>query len=553
MSPILGGKKDDPTLKGGQDWFLPPDTRDYLRELFGRLKDPVAIELFTRPGLNDKFNEFCEKFTRDLARISDKITVHRFGPDDPRWAEAAIESSPEMLVAPDRYKLRFTGSPAGEEARSFIETILLASTGESGLSQVAKDLLVELEEPREAVVFVSPTCPYCPGQVMNGVRAAIERPDLVSLRVVEIGENPELADRHGVGSVPHTVFNDSLTALGQEPEARFMVELVTLRSADEWLREQGSRLAAPEGAKDVDVVILGGGPAGLTAAIYVVRSGLSALVIEMRNVGGQVALTPVVENYPGFPTIAGAKLVDILFQHARQYVEVKELTEVTEVKLGKRIEVHTLGGEVYTSKALVLAMGATWRQLGAPGEQKFFGRGVSYCASCDGYFYKGLKVAVVGGGNTAATDALHLKHLGADVTLIHRRDELRAEKHLQDSLEREGIPVLWNTEVKAVEGETAVTGVRIRNLRTGEESSLPVDGVFIAVGQQANSRLAREIGVMTDQDGFIQVDEGMRTNIPRVYAAGDITGGVRQIVTAIGKGATAALALFEDLSKRGDV
>lgn len=557
MSPIPGSKKDAPGRKDEQrDWFLPLDTRDYLRELFGRLKDPVVIELFTRPGLNDKYNEFCDMFLRDLSRISDKIEVRRFLPGDARWAEAGIESSPEMLIAPDKYKLRFTGSPAGEEARSFIETILLASLGESGLPQPVRNLLAELDSPRQATVFVSPTCPYCPGQVMNGVRAAIERPDLVSFRMVEIGENPELAEKHDVTSVPHTLISDgdrSLVALGQEPEARFVIELVTLKSADEWLREQGPRLAAPEGAKDVDVVILGGGPAGLAAAIYVVRSGLSALVIEKRNVGGQVALTPVVENYPGFQAIAGAKLVDILFEHARQYAEVREFVEVSDIKIGKRIEVHTLGGEVYTCRALVLAMGATWRQLGVPGEQKFFGKGVSYCASCDGYFYKGRKVAVVGGGNTAVTDALHLKHLGAEVTLIHRRGELRAEKHLQASLEREKIPVIWNSVVTAVEGEISVTGLRIKNVRDGKETTLPVDGVFIAVGQQANSELAREIGVETDQDGFIKVDQGMRTNIPRVYAAGDITGGIRQIVTAIGKGTTAALTLFEDLNKRGDV
>lgn len=546
MTPIFPSKKDKP-----QDWFLPQDTRDYLRELFGQLKDPVILELFAQPGVNDKFTEFSENFLRDLARLSDKIEYRRYGPDDERYKQAGMDASPEILISPDKYKLRFSGAPAGEEARSFVETLLLASLGESRLSQPSKDLLAELNEPREVMVFVSPTCPYCPGQVMNGVRAAIERPDLVSLRVVEIGENPELAERHDVGSVPHTVFNESLTALGQEPEVRFVVELVTLKSADEWLHEHGAHTAVPEGAKDVDVVILGAGPAGLAAAIYVVRSGLSALVIDKQNVGGQVALTPQVENYPGFPAIAGAKLVDILNQHAREYAEIKEFTEVSEIKLGKRIELHTLGGEVYTCRALVLAMGATWRQLDVPGEQRFFGKGVSYCAACDGFFYRQRKVAVVGGGNTALTDALHLKHLGADVTVIHRRGEFRAEKHLQDSLTREKIPVLWNCRVTAIEGDSVVTGLKVKALLEDREFVLSVDGVFIAVGQQANSQLARDLGVATDSDGFVKVDGAMRTNIPRVYAAGDITGGIRQIVTAIGKGTTAALTLFEDLSRRG--
>jgi thioredoxin reductase (NADPH) len=255
--------------------------------------------------------------------------------------------------------------------------------------------------------------------------------------------------------------------------------------------------------------------------------------------------------------VPGAKLVDIMVGHAREYSEVVEFKEVSEIKLGHRIEVATLDGDLYVCKALVLATGATWKQLGVPGEQKFFGRGVSYCASCDGYFYRDKKVLVVGGGNTALTDALHLKHLGAEVTVIHRRDEFRAEQHLQDALVREAIPVRWDTIVTSFNSNGgnggSMTGATLRNVKTDAEEDVAVDGVFLAIGQQANSEIALDLGVVTDAEGFITVDTGMRTNIPRIYAAGDVTGGIRQIVTAVGEGTTAALTLHEDLTKRGDI
>ena len=241
-----------------------------------------------------------------------------------------------------------------------------------------------------------------------------------------------------------------------------------------------------------------------------------------------------------------------------------------------------------SSDLLVFATGAQWRKLDAPGEARFYGRGVSYCASCDGFMYRGKRVAMIGGGNSALTDALHLKNLGAEVTIIHRRDSFRAEKALQDSLEREGIAVIWDTVVEEILGDTVVPvdkgdggeegkagkdaapgtapsgedtgvvrGVRARNVKTGEVSELPFDGVFVAIGHIPNSEQAAELGVVLEKDGSIRVDRHMRTNIPRIYAAGDVTGGVRQIVTAVGSGATAALAAFEDTQnpywkKKGD-
>ncbi|WP_319472165.1 FAD-dependent oxidoreductase [uncultured Pseudodesulfovibrio sp.] len=303
----------------------------------------------------------------------------------------------------------------------------------------------------------------------------------------------------------------------------------------------------------MDLVIIGAGPAGLTAGIYAVRAGLKAVVLEKNIVGGQVALTPVVENYPGFSTVPGKQLMDIMSEHAREYLPVNEGEGVESITLGdiaagETITLTTNRG-IYSAKAVILATGSAYRQIGVPGETRYFGRGINYCASCDGYLYKGKKVAIIGGGNTALTDALHLKNLGVDVTVIHRRDTFRAQKPLQDSLAREEIPVIWNTAVETIEGdEKRVTSLRLRNLKDDSITDLPVDGCFIAIGQVPSTDLAKTLGVKIKEDGFVEVDTAMRTNVPHVYAAGDLTGGLQQIVTAIGEGSIAAMSAFEDIS-----
>ncbi len=533
----------------GSDWFIPEESRAYLSQLFKGLKTPVELRLFSKPGVNDEYTGFTRSFIVDLTRLSDKISLSEASLDAPEATEKGITESPTILVAPDRYDIRYTGAPAGEEGRSFIETIALCSLGTSGLRQASRDLLAKLTEKRQVRVFVSPTCPYCPGQVVNAVRAAVERPELVSVQVVEIGENRKLAESYNVGSVPHTVINDTLSVLGLEPEERFMAELVTLKSAEDIMQASGMGTGSGAAAAESvfrDLVIVGGGPAGLSAGIYAERAGLKSVVLEKGNVGGQIAATPVVENYPGVTSTSGGKLVDMLSTHAREYVDIHEFEGVDEIKVGRLIEVVTPRA-LYRCRALILATGAAWKSLGVPGEAAFHGNGVSHCASCDGALYKGRKVLVVGGGNTALTDALHLKNLGVDVTIAHRRDSFRAQDHLQKSVTREGIPVLWNTEVTAMLGETKFTGARLRDTVTGEERDLPCDGVFLAIGEKAETGLARQVGLKLDAEGNIAVDRETRTS--SIYAAGDVTGGLRQIVTAIGAGATAAMTAFVDLKR----
>ncbi len=297
---------------------------------------------------------------------------------------------------------------------------------------------------------------------------------------------------------------------------------------------------------DYDVIILGAGPAGMSAGIYASRAGLECVILEKGVPGGQVLTSPTIENYPGFPEIAGMKLMENMAEHAKRYVDIREGEEVLRVRSADKFEVFTTSGR-YTSRALILATGSSHRKLDAPGEEGMIGKGVSYCATCDGFFYKGKEVIVVGGGNTALTDALHLSSLGCKVTIVHRRNLFRADKHLQDSVVQHKIPILWDTVVDEIVEGNEVTAVQLRDLKTGKAHTKPVSGVFVAVGEVPSSQLAAELGLDMDPGGFITVDRSFRTSVPFVYAAGDVSGGIRQIVAAVHGGAAAALSCFEDL------
>ncbi|QLA15324.1 FAD-dependent oxidoreductase [Desulfolutivibrio sulfoxidireducens] len=541
---------------GSGEWFLPEDTRRDVARLFEKLTGPVVLEVYVSPDHNVPYNDYLVKFVRDLARLDARIEARFSDLSDETAKKRDVTFSPTLLLSPDAYAIRYLGAPLGEEVRTFMEILLRVSAGQSGLAEAAKKRLAALKDPRRVTVFVNPACPYCPGQVLNAFRCAIERPDLVAATCIDAAQHTQAATAHGVGSVPHTIIEDPdgslapLSILGLESEERFVDELTSMRvtPANAAGDEPGHAPGAAGKVEEVDVVVVGGGPAGLTAGMYAARGGLSAVVLEKSVVGGQVAVTPQVENYPGFATVPGVRLMEMVAAQTRQYVPVVEGAGVDEVKIGRRIEVAS-GETTYLCRALILATGATWRKLGIPGEDRYFGRGVSACAACDGYLYKDAAVAVVGGGNTALTEALHLARLGASVTVLHRRDVFRAEKHLVDALTREGVDVVWNTVVEEVVGdETGVTAVRIKNVTDGSTRQMPVKALFVAAGYIPVTGLAQDIGLALDESGYIKVDRGMRTNIPRVYACGDVTGGVRQIVTAVGQGATAALSAFEDIS-----
>jgi thioredoxin reductase (NADPH) len=533
--------------KSETEWFLPEDQRKALAQYLGEFQETVPVHLFVSAGKNDAYADFARKLLQDIARLTGKVVLHLHENDEAASTKYGVTRFPTLLIAPEKYSIRFTGAPAGEEGQAFLHALMMVSTGRSFLTEKSREALAALEEKREIKVFVSPTCPYCPGQCVNAIKAGVERPEMVSVECVETGENPEYAEEYSVGSIPHTVYNEVFSTVGLESEASFVAQLITLKTS----RDQAHEAREETGAEVSyhDLVIIGSGPAGLTAGIYAKRAGLDAVVLEKGIIGGQVSITPEVENYPGFINIGGKMLMDMIHEQAKQYVDVVTGQKVEEIKIGRNLEVYSQD-RVYVADAVIYAAGASWKKLGVPGEEKFLSKGVSFCASCDGFVFKGKKVVVVGGGNTALTDALHLKNLGVDVTIIHRREAFRAERHLIDSVLREEIPVRWNAVVEEIGGGASVEFVKVRDVKTGETDRIKVDGVFLAIGIVPNVEAVSHLGLDLEPGGYIRVDRHGRTSIPRIYAAGDITGGVQQIVTAVSEGASAAMAVFEDLTRR---
>ncbi len=296
-----------------------------------------------------------------------------------------------------------------------------------------------------------------------------------------------------------------------------------------------------------DLIVVGAGPAGLTAGLYGARSGLKTLVLEEKTPGGTAAETPLVENYPGFyEGISGRDLVEKMTEHCRKVgAKVNELEKVVGLDLKGQKKVVKTDRSAYTASAVIIASGCHYRSLGVSGEEEFRGRGVSYCAVCDGAFFKGGKVLVVGGGNSAAVSAIFLANLASDVKLAHRRAQLRAEEALVKDLQAQKVEVLWNTELKEIKGDVKVRSVILTNNKTGETKETDVDGVFVQVGEVPNSQFAKEAGVEVNRGGYIVVDERQGTNINGVYAAGDVTTGpVKQIGTAVGQAIVAATEAF---------
>ena len=308
------------------------------------------------------------------------------------------------------------------------------------------------------------------------------------------------------------------------------------------------------GEKDqtYDVVIVGGGPAGLTAGIYAGRSGLKTVIVEKGLPGGQIAQTDEVENYPGFPEgISGPELANRMAEQAKKFGAEIVMDEVT------GLEVQDDGFLVkgfeknYKAKSVIIATGANPKKLGVPGEEKFYGRGVSTCATCDGFFYRDREVVVVGGGDAAVEEGIYLTKFAKKVTIIHRRDELRANKVAQQrAFANPKIEFLWSHVVTEVLGEDQVTGVRVKNLKTGEEYVYPTDGVFVFIGSVPNTEFLKGV-VELRPDGYIAVRDEIYTSVPGIFAAGDVADPIyKQLATSVGAGTRAAMTAEKWLAER---
>lgn len=517
----------------------PQKTIRQLEVVFQKIPEIIPVYLFSRPGENDVFVEAARKAMGYFTRMTGRIILHELDLSHAQAEKWKISHSPTLLIAPEKYGIRWLGAPVGEEGRILLEALIYVGFRQTGMSDASRKVLDQIKDRRDIKMFVSPSCPYCPTQATNALKAAVEAPDRVSLEIIDIQAFPDIAREYDAQSVPQTYANELLVALGAQPEELFMLSLQKM--------EQQTLFIPDNDAEEVetDLVIVGGGPAGLSAGIYAARSGLKTVVLERNILGGQVATTPVVENYPGLTQIGGKKLVEILVSHALEYVQIFQGEEVQDVTQGDPL-IITTNRRRFTARAMLLATGAVHKHLNVPGESRLSGRGVSYCTTCDGPLFAGQKVVMVGGGDSAVTEALHLKNIGVEVTVVHWTDRLDAQEALARQLRDSGIPILYNTVVTQINGEKSVESVTVRNTQTEKTQTIDCAGVFIAVGYIPSVDLAEKIGVEKTPQGYIK-QETYRTSVPGIYAAGDVVGGFNQIVTASGHGAEAALTIFRDL------
>ena len=387
------------------------------------------------------------------------------------------------------------------------------------------------------VEFSAPWCVYCRRLAPALESVAEEYRDTLVFGAVNIDDEPELAQSEKIEVVPTLLIYQNGQVLGSivAPESR--AQLVAFIEETLQHREQEANVTE----HIYDMIVVGGGPGGYTAALYAARAGLDTVVLEKLSAGGQMALTEQIDNYPGFEDgIDGFSLGEKMKRGTERFGVETKLTEVLSLDLSGTVKkAETSEGPLF-ARTIVLATGAGPRELGIESEQELIGKGVNYCAACDGMFYKNKTVVIAGGGNTAAADALILSRICKKVIVVHRRDTLRATKIYHEPLMKaENVEFRWDSEIIELLHDEKVIGIRLRNVKTGEETTLACDGVFVSIGRKPSSELVKD-QVEVDPAGYIIADESTRTNIPGVFAVGDVrTKALRQVVTAVADGATA--------------
>ena len=387
------------------------------------------------------------------------------------------------------------------------------------------------------VEFSAPWCVYCRRLAPALESVTEEYRDTLVFGAVNIDDEPELARSEEIEVVPTLLIYQNGQVLGSivAPESR--AQLVAFIEETLQHREQ----EANNTEHIYDMIVVGGGPGGYAAALYAARAGLDTVVLEKLSAGGQMALTQQIDNYPGFEDgIDGFSLGEKMKRGTERFGVETKLTEVLSLDLSGTVKkAETSEGPLF-ARTIVVATGAGPRELGIESEQELIGKGVNYCAACDGMFYKNKTVVIAGGGNTAAADALILSRICKKVIVVHRRDTLRATKIYHEPLMKaENVEFRWDSEIIELLHDEKVIGIRLRNVKTGEETTLACDGVFVSIGRKPSSELVKD-QVEVDPAGYIIADESTRTNIPGVFAVGDVrTKALRQVVTAVADGATA--------------
>jgi len=510
-------------------------------ELLQALKSYTAsmqkqITFVLQTGEHSKREEL-NKFLNDIAGVSEQIHFEE------RDTAGLLRSPISFSIEADGVDtgIRFSGIPGGHEFNSLVLAILHASGTEIKLDDSVKSLLANIKESLHFETFISLSCHNCPDVVQVLNQFALLNPN-ISAEMIDGGLYPEMIKEREIQGVPSVYLNGELFANGKV-DAATLIEKLLERAPH--IKDVADQPALPL----QDVTVIGGGPGGVSAAIYSARKGFKVTIVS-KTLGGQVKDTIGIENLISVPKTTGSELVGSLKEHMSDYdITLKEHLNVEHIEQGDIKKVTLSSGEVIQTRSVIIATGARWRELGVPGEKENIGKGVAYCPHCDGPFYKGKDVAVIGGGNSGVEAALDLAGLVKSVTIFEFMPELKADKVLIDQVHaRDNIKVITNVETKQIISENdKVNAIEYKERDTGNINSLALEGVFVQIGLVPNSQIVKGI-VEINHYGEIVVDDKCRTSESGIFACGDVTTvPYKQIVISMGEGAKASLGAFEYL------
>ena len=510
--------------------MLESTLKEQLKGIFAGLNANYTFDISISPA-HESRQELLD-LLGDVASCSDKISM-----------QVSDGEGLEFILLKDGAKtgIKFRGVPNGHEFTSLLLAILNSDgKGKNFPDESICNRVKALNGSIHLTTYVSLTCTNCP-DVVQALNAMTTLNPQIHHEMVDGAINQAEVDALKIQGVPSVFADGKLIHVGRGEFGELLSKLEAQYGINESLPEKT--------VKRYDVVVVGGGPAGASAAIYSARKGLSVAVVAER-IGGQVKETVGIENLISVPETTGTQLADNLRLHMRQYpIDLLEHRRIEKVTIeGNEKVLSTAGGEIFKAPAVIVATGASWRKLNVPGEAEYIGRGVAFCPHCDGPFYKGKHVAVVGGGNSGIEAAIDLAGICSKVTVLEFMDELKADQVLQEKAKSlPNVEIFVSSQTTEVVGNgDKVTGIRTKDRKTGEERVIHLDGIFVQIGLAANSGVFKEI-VETNRPGEIVIDAHCRTNVPGIYAAGDVsTVPFKQIIISMGEGAKAALSAFED-------
>ena len=519
--------------------MITSDIINALKNYAAMMKKSVTFVLQT--GEHSKRAELVE-FLSDIASASHKINFEE------RDVNSELRSPISFLVEADGEDtgIRFSGIPSGHEFNSLVLAMLQAAGTEIKMDESIKAMIAKVKHGLHFEVFVSLSCHNCPDVVQALNQFSLLNPNITS-EMIDGGLFQSLVEEREIQGVPSVYLNGELFANGKVSAAELIDKLIQREPAIAGAAE-GSSLPLQ------DVTVIGGGPAGVSAAIYSARKGLKVTLIADR-IGGQVKDTMDIENLISVPKTTGPELAGALQAHMADYdITIKEHLKVSKVEQGDIKTITLSSGETIYSKTLIVATGAKWRELGVPGEKENIGNGVAYCPHCDGPFFKGKDVAVIGGGNSGIEAALDLAGIVKSVSVFEFLTELKADKVLVDKAERkDNIAIYKNVATKSIQATNGrVSAIEYTDRETGADHSLKLDGVFVQIGLVPNSDFLGDL-VKRTRFGEIEINEKCQTSAAGIYAAGDVTTvPFKQIIISMGEGSKASLSAFEYLLKEGD-